>query len=749
MLNNSIPQSGGKMLKAALEYAMEGWAVIPLHTPTPYGKCSCKNPNCKNQGKHPRIRNWQNNGSTSPDQIRKWWKQWPDANIGLVTGEQNQIFVLDVDPGHGGDVSLDRLTDEHGDLPETPRQQTGSGGEHYVFQLPKGVKIRNKVELNGLPGLDVRGNGGMIVVEPSRSVKGSYEWYIEEELTTVAPAPAPEWLVKLVSQGDRQKRQEAGRLPEKIKEGARRNALVSLAGTLRRRGVHPDAILESLRATNEKQMEEPLEDSEVVHVWENCNWPAENPISAAPEAPAKPPKKFATTDVGNAERLAYYFGDRFRYVQAWKQFVVWDGKRWTPDETGEVQRLAVETVKQIANEAKMEEEQEKRAQLWKHAGASESANKISAMVGLVRSHRAIAATPKDFDSEKTHWLLNFQNGTLDLETGELRPHSREDMITAVSPYDYDPSADCPRFKKLLSETFGGDTQTIRELQKMAGKTLTGEYSGAEWAFLYGDGGTGKTTLLNILSRALGGDYAYQAPISAFMKQRFRTNNPAAADMQGKRMVIAVEPGPDERFDEGEMKRLTGGEDVTDRNLYEKNKTMSPTWTIWLASNHKPDVKDHTDAFWRRMFPFEFHYKPERQDKTLVRRILKEEAPGVLAWMVEGCRIWQKEDLTKTRDMIAFLEEYRHETDLVAQFLEDRCIMGPGRKEAQSSLYPAFMFFCQEAGLAQQEILKKRAFFDDLKRKGFPKPRKSNGQRVIDGLQLKTDEMIKEVAATRE
>jgi hypothetical protein len=182
----------GHILKAALEYAASGWSVFPLHSPF-NGSCSCGDDGCKNIGKHPRTMQGLNDGTKDLKQIREWWKKWPDANIGVPTGEDSGIVVLDIDEGKGGKETLKRLEAENGKLPMTVGAKTGSG-RHLVFKHP-GRTIKNRTAF--VKGLDFRGDGGYIVADPSLHANGNrYEWINHPRSTPLAELP--DWLLGLI-----------------------------------------------------------------------------------------------------------------------------------------------------------------------------------------------------------------------------------------------------------------------------------------------------------------------------------------------------------------------------------------------------------------------------------------------------------------------------------------------------------------------------------------------------------------------
>lgn len=180
------------MLNHALAYAQRGWAVFPVHTPGQDGNCSCKRPNCDRIGKHPRISQGRNGASTDPETIQRWWRVWPEANIGIATGHESGLVVLDVDDG-----GEDSLTDRS--LPDTVEQITGSGGRHLLYQRPDD-EHRYRTRVKFLPGLDSRADGGYIVAPPSLHSSGRhYEWEgSSDPFEGVAPSPAPQWLLEAI-----------------------------------------------------------------------------------------------------------------------------------------------------------------------------------------------------------------------------------------------------------------------------------------------------------------------------------------------------------------------------------------------------------------------------------------------------------------------------------------------------------------------------------------------------------------------
>ncbi len=162
------------LLDYALAYIGRGWKILPVHSITAGGKCTCNNRECPTKGKHPRISNWQKDATIDETQIRQWWSLWPDANIGILTGVDSGLWALDVDPRNGGNESLSDLINEIGELPKTMRVSTGGDGTHYYFSWPKKkTKFKGKIK----KGIDIKSTGGYIIAPPSNHHSGGkYEW---------------------------------------------------------------------------------------------------------------------------------------------------------------------------------------------------------------------------------------------------------------------------------------------------------------------------------------------------------------------------------------------------------------------------------------------------------------------------------------------------------------------------------------------------------------------------------------------
>ncbi|HUA98401.1 MAG TPA: bifunctional DNA primase/polymerase, partial [Terracidiphilus sp.] len=231
--------------------AQRGWPVFPLHSPTARG-CSCERAECAKPAKHPRTAHGLKDASRDAETIREWWTRWPDANIGIATGQPSGFFVIDVD-GEAGRASVAELARQGLTLPSTLTVTTGrpDGGEHRYFRMPEGVDIRNDQSGRIGPHIDVRGTGGFVVAAGSTHASGKIYRFVDP-LAAIADAPA--WVIeRLAARSDPpaaplQPAQDTAKVTPK---GQRTRRMVSLAGTLHRRNVSVEAIEACLAVENQ------------------------------------------------------------------------------------------------------------------------------------------------------------------------------------------------------------------------------------------------------------------------------------------------------------------------------------------------------------------------------------------------------------------------------------------------------------------------------------------------------------------
>lgn len=440
-----------------------------------------------------------------------------------------------------------------------------------------------------------------------------------------------------------------------------------------------------------------------------------------------PPRRFARTDLGNAERFVARHGAGVRYLPAWKKWLLWDGKRWAVDETLAVVRLAKDTVRAMYNEAADLEKADDRESLVKHAVQSEKEAKLRAMLALVQAESGIAIRPGELDANP--WLLSVENGTIDLRTAQLRDHAPADLITKLVPATYDPEARCDRWESFLHRVTGESAELTRFLQKAVGYSLTGLTTARVLFFLFGSGANGKSTFLEIL-RALLAGYASQADFTTFLDRKGDGPRNDIARLFSARVVTSSEVGEGKRLDESLVKTLTGDETITARFLHAEFFEFKPTFKLWLAANHRPVIKGTDNAIWDRvrLIPFTVSIPLEERDPNL-RAALLAELPGILAWSVAGCRLWQTEGLGAPTMVLEATDQYRRDSDTLGAFLEDHCELGtsPMHAEPATQLYNAYAAWCKEGGEYQ---LSQTRFGRELDERGITAEKRGRGNARV-------------------
>lgn len=383
-------------------------------------------------------------------------------------------------------------------------------------------------------------------------------------------------------------------------------------------------------------------------------------LRATPEPKPVSDADLIFTDAGIADLFEAKHAQDVRFISKTGTWYVWDGKRWVPDEDLTVFRMMATVVREVYLKV-----QDEPADLGR-AAKLESAGKIQGAMAHAGSRVGISCKPSHFDADP--WILTVRNGTLNLRSGELRPHSRDDRTTKIIDLDYNPSAPCPRFLRFLSEVMAGDQEMVTLLRRWFGYCLTADTTEHVVLFLTGTGRNGKGALIRAVQNVYG-PLAGTAPEGLLTVSRFERHPAELEVLRNRRLVVASELPKTAIFNEARLKQLTGGDVIVARGMRENFAEMIPTAKILVMANHKPGVADESPAFWERMrvvpFPVSF---AGREDRSLDRDLLSE-APGILAWMVKGCLEWQRERLPKPAAVVRATAEYRQNENHFGRFVD--------------------------------------------------------------------------------
>lgn len=699
------------MLDVALEYLARGWSVVPL------------------QSKKVPLVEWApfQKEKPTPDQLREWWTRWPDAMIGVALGPVSGLVRIDAD-GPGAMEQLRAL----GELPSTAEFTTPSGGHGWLYECPPGL-CKSKVVWTGANAHEevrLQVQGAYTVVPPSPG----YTW-----VNGVAVSRAPQWVWEYAVS------QELSRLESEIAptvvQPADSLVLEALMHLSQQRCDDRDSWLRvgmALHSAGDHWLEHWIEWSkksakfrpgECEKLWASFRRTGGTTTRtilywARADGWVPPQYHELLTDVGNCRILARMCQGKVHYIREWSTWVHWTGTHWRQKGELEVMALAKQAVherrqraaRSLLNVVGDEEERKRKVEgivkVIKWCNASESAARLHAAVDLARSELNVALDYTLFN--KRPWLFNCANGTLELNTGLLRPHDPEDYLTQLCPTEYSTTATCDRWLKFLEEVFDGNVELVKWLQRFLGYCLTGHVREHVLPIFYGTGRNGKSTLIKTVCSVLGSDYAGTTPTGFLVQSKGEQHPTKLADLYGKRFAADLETDADAKLNETLIKRLTGGDDLKARRLYEDFWEFTPTHKLVLATNHEPTVQGTDTAIWSRLklVPFVVSFAG-REDRTLTDA-LAAEASGILRWLVEGCEAWTKQGLGEPKVVQQATAAYRSEQNEVAKFVAAFYRPNEACKQRKTQVTSKYVLWCRDNGVKQ---MNPKAFGMELKKQG--------------------------------
>ena len=386
-----------------------------------------------------------------------------------------------------------------------------------------------------------------------------------------------------------------------------------------------------------------------------------------------------------ALRFTHHYREELRYVDEWKRWAAWDDTRWRRDRTLSVFDRARRICRENA-EFVERDNQKNRVR---------SAQTVAAVVRLAAADPAHARVTEDFDQDP--FLLNTPGGTVDLRTGHLREHRRQDTITKRTAVT--PRGDCPLWRQAIERWTAGDNELASFIQRLLGYALTGSTREEIFAFFYGTGGNGKGSVLNLFAYALG-DYAAVAPMETFTESKTERHPTDLAMLRGARFVIAQETRGGRRWDEAKIKALTGGDPISARFMRGDFFTYIPQFKLIVAGNQRPGLRNVDEAMRRRLrlVPFTVTITDdERKAMPDFKARLEAEAPGVLDWAIQGCLDWQRNGLGAPNSVLSATDDYFQAQDTVSHWLEERCIFASNATATKAALYADWKKWAEENG----------------------------------------------------
>jgi putative DNA primase/helicase len=435
---------------------------------------------------------------------------------------------------------------------------------------------------------------------------------------------------------------------------------------------------------------------------------------------ARPP---AFSDEALALRFADLHANELRYVAAWGKWLIFDGTVWQFDDTLAAYNLARKICRAAAGQC----------DIPKVASALASAKTVAAVASLARSDRRLAATTDQWDIDP--WSLNTPDGVIDLRTGKLRSHRAVDYMTKITTVAPDKCPSIPIWLAFLDRITGGDADLIAFMQRMAGYALTGSTKEHALFFLHGTGANGKTTFLNAQTSIMG-DYHTAAPIETFTASKQEHHPTDLAGLRGARLVTSVETEEGRRWAESKIKALTGGDKIAARFMRQDFFEYVPTFKLVIAGNHKPGLRSVDEAIRRRfhLLPFNITIPPAERDSELGER-LRDEWPGILAWMIAGCLQWQKRGLAPPEAVTLATAAYLEAEDAMAAWLDESGTRDPNAWETTKTLFASWKAWADSAGEYAGTL---KRFIQNVETRGLVPERKSHargfrGFRIVPDL----------------
>jgi len=494
--------------------------------------------------------------------------------------------------------------------------------------------------------------------------------------------------------------------------------------------------------------------------------------TGGPDDPDFVQQCFANNELGDGILFSVLQRNKFIFDASAGEWLVWAGHYWARDITGQalaaVEDVAMTYVRElqaIGRKIGATTDEDEIERLTK------SQSRVIRRIDKLRSVRgrqnclafaytcgesSLVTTGDHLDTKP--WLLPCSNGVIDLQTGLLLPGQPDDLMTRAATVEFPEGVDdylvtgenspCPHWEAFVAEIMGGNQELADYLGRLFGYGITGLVREHVFAVLFGHGRNGKGTMIETLAAILG-PLAAPVPSELLLDQNRVSNpsgpSPAIMALRGLRLAFCSETDQGRRFSASRVKWISGGDTLTGRNPHDRfPSTFQPSHLLCLASNYKPKADASDYAFWQRLHLIEFcmsYVKNPRKenerpiDKTLPERLL-EEGPGILAWLVRGCLLWQKVGLNPPPAVLSATADYRRSEDDLAEWIEDRCIEAEDAAVTAKAAYQSFRDWWA-ANISDKPPSQKR-FGDAMAKRGLKKDRgASGGNWRYLGIEVKT------------
>ena len=678
-------------------------------------------------------------------------KSFNCTGIAIKTGKSSNLFILDRD--HPLDVADKFLEENHIKIPnDTLAVQTQSNGiqDYFTFDADMekisttGAKIFGKNS-----PVDIRGECGLVFAVPSHVEGGGQYSFKNKGKLRPPPDELIKFLLKRASmhESDVSAKTEPasflGKLPfmqgikkwddltkdqkQMIKKamdnakskkiGERSEAEFAFFCVCIQIGLNKETI-KAIAMTFGKSKEQGLK------YFEHTFQKASQRVQATNDSK---PANFtnlaeAVTDGDIARMLLIKHDESIRYCYSQRSMYTYNGNLWVPDP--EIPIQMVKGLRNDAEKAKQHVQQnvfdsKEKEKLSDHfdwlIGRVDNTASVKNILTAVQSEQGIPIKIDEFD--RNVMKLNCQNGTLDLDKGELLPFNPDDLITKRSLANYNPASQCPQWLIFLDRIMAGDQTMIQFLQRAVGYSLTGKTDERCFFILFGSGANGKSVFIETILYLLN-DYAIKTPADMLCKKQNGTIPNDVAALKGIRFACASETEQNARLNEAKIKELTGGSDtLVGCFKFKEFFSFVPNFKLWVATNHKPQIRETDPAIWDRvrLVPFDVRIPEAERDKNLIFK-LQAECSGILNWCLAGLISWQQSGLQSPEKVLASTLQYKDDEDVFGLFTKDCCDVGSQYECLLDDIYKIYIEWAEKN---TYHPLSKLRFSNLMTERGFP------------------------------
>ncbi len=637
-----------RIFEASIEYLQKGYSIIPV-----------------GQDKKPLL-NWKEFQTriATEEEVSEWLKKWPEMNIGIVCGKISGITVLDLDVGHEKSTPITAF-------PETLTHQTPSLGVHLVYKYIEGFTISAN-QFPQFPHTDMRSDTGFIVAPPSVTEKGEYK--------VIKDIPLADFPIHLFGDVKTTKKKRSLKSLTAVSEGGRNDALASLIGKLlmtEKKENWDTSVFPAVMQMN-ASYNPPLSMSEVVAIWDSVCKLEMKRLDGEPksdnEEEAEILSQFTKNSVNGTFELAQYIVKKFNIITVGEiereMYVYQDG----------MYKLAQNEI--IAPEIQ---------RILK--------NKVTKNAQTETYHKIANATAKPrsvFSSASTN-LIPLKNGVYDTATKKILPHSPDYRFTFQFPVTYNPEALCPLSVKFMQDIL--TEEQILTIQEWMGYYFYRKYAFKKAIIFVGEGDTGKTTLLELITHLLG-----RENISSISLQKMTGDKFAGAQMYEKHGNIVDELSAKDIHDTGQFKIATGGGSIQGEYKFGNQFLFQNYSKLTFACNKIPDVKEMDDqAYFNRWMVIRFNKIIEKKIPNFIGKLTtEEERSGLFNYAMTGLlRLLEQGQFSYAKSAIDTKLEMMRSGSSIAQFASEAVEEQAGAEITKEKMYDEYVSFCTRGSLATE------------------------------------------------